>query len=135
MQFLALPLIAFYLSFVATITIVSRQPTLNAQYNYLLFWSYRAILGGEIYLIAQVFWNVVLFIPIGILLSLTLGTKNKWVIKVGIGFLLSLSIEIIQLFSHRGLFEFDDIIHNTLGTVIGIGIYLFFMKLHYLYQH
>jgi len=26
------------------------------------------------------------------------------------------------------MFEFDDIIHNTLGTVIGIGIFLFIDK-------
>ena len=33
---------------------------------------------------------------------------------------MSCSIEIIQLVLHRGLFEFDDIIHNTLGVFIGI---------------
>lgn len=29
-------------------------------------------------------------------------------------------IELTQLIIHRGLFEFDDIIHNTAGTIIGV---------------
>ena len=33
--------------------------------------------------------------------------------------LISAGIEIVQLITHRGLFEFDDIIHNTIGAVIG----------------
>jgi glycopeptide antibiotics resistance protein len=36
-----------------------------------------------------------------------------------IGFLISLTIEILQLVTKRGLFEFDDIFHNTLGVAIG----------------
>ena len=34
-------------------------------------------------------------------------------------------IEVVQLILHRGLFEFDDIVHNTFGTVIGIGVFIF----------
>ena len=37
---------------------------------------------------------------------------------------LSAIIELLQLISQRGLFEFDDIINNTLGTVIGVTVYL-----------
>ena len=29
-------------------------------------------------------------------------------------------IELAQLISCRGLFEFDDVIHNALGTAIGV---------------
>ena len=36
-----------------------------------------------------------------------------------IGFLLSASIEIIQLVFKIGLFEFDDMIGNTIGCLIG----------------
>jgi len=49
-------------------------------------------------------------------------------IHIACGLLLSSSIEFIQLISHRGLFEFDDIIHNTLGTIIGIGMFLFISR-------
>ena len=127
-SFISLSILAFYLCFVVTITIVSRNQSLNAQFNYILFWSYKAIASGNISLIAQVFWNVVLFIPMGILLMLILTHKNKWIITISIGIIISMTIELIQLISHRGLFEFDDIIHNSLGTIIGVGIYLFFSK-------
>ncbi len=60
---------------------------------------------------------------------LLLNCKNKWVISIIIGSLLSTVIEVIQLFFHRGLFEFDDIFHNTLGTVIGIGVFVLITRL------
>ena len=45
---------------------------------------------------------------------------ERWGLKVVlIGFLLSASIEIAQLVFRIGLFEFDDMIGNTLGCLIG----------------
>ncbi len=120
---LSLPILAFYLSFVATITIISRQATINPQYKLMLFWSYQAIASGEVDLTSQVLWNIVLFIPIGILLMLVLTCKYKWIIALVCGVILSSIIEIIQLITHRGLFEFDDIVHNTLGAVVGVFAY------------
>ena len=45
-----------------------------------------------------------------------------WSWKKGllIGICISFSIELLQLILCRGLFEFDDIIHNSLGFFIGI---------------
>ena len=54
---------------------------------------------------------------------LVMTCKYKWMVSVVFGLLLSAAIEIIQFISHRGLFEFDDIVHNTLGVVIGIALY------------
>ena len=124
-SFISVPLLAFYLSFIATITIVARIPSHNAQYRLILFWSYKAIAAGQSDLIAEVFWNVVLFIPIGILLMLLVTHRFRFVLSFGCGLFLSACIEVIQLVFHRGLFEFDDMVHNTLGTLIGIGIFLF----------
>ena len=128
-SFVFLPVLAFYLSFVAKITVFSRIPWYEPRYILVPFWSYRAIAEGVEGIIPEVFWNVVLFIPIGILFMLFLTCKRKWVITVIIGFLLTTAIELIQLIFHRGYFEFDDIFHNTLGTVIGIGIYIIVIKL------
>ena len=33
---------------------------------------------------------------------------------------ISVLIELAQLISYRGLFEFDDVIHNALGTALGV---------------
>ena len=36
---------------------------------------------------------------------------------VGMG--ISLSIEVMQYFFHRGFAETDDVMHNTLGCIVG----------------
>ena len=131
-QCVSLPVMAIYLSFVITITIISREPSIEAQSNVLLLWSYKAILNGQINLIAQVFWNIVMFIPIGTILMMILTCRQKWLISLVIGLLLSTSIEIIQLISHRGLFEFDDILHNTFGTFIGVVAFALVRKIRIL---
>ena len=52
-------------------------------------------------------------------------TKNGYAFAITVltGILTSLSIEISQLCFRRGLFEWDDIIGNTVGTIIGYSIY------------
>ncbi|GGH84251.1 glycopeptide antibiotics resistance protein [Pullulanibacillus pueri] len=69
--------------------------------------------------------NVMLFIPFGFTLSMRLPNQNKWRI-VGIGCLLSMMIEITQLFMPNRCTDIDDVILNTLGTFLG---YLFYFKL------
>lgn len=65
----------------------------------------------------QILTNVIMFVPIGVLAGLILRWKGLWV-ATG----LSLGIEILQLVTSKGLCEFDDVIHNMIGAVIGIGI-------------
>ena len=36
---------------------------------------------------------------------------------------MTLGIEVIQLASGKGIFEWDDILNNTVGTMIGYGIF------------
>lgn len=35
---------------------------------------------------------------------------------------LSLLVEVLQLITSRGLLEFDDVLHNMIGAVVGVGI-------------
>lgn len=65
--------------------------------------------------------NIALGVPLGFLLSFIMNSRSWW--KVGlVGFLFSSVIELNQLIFKRGLCEFDDVFHNTLGCVIGYGI-------------
>lgn len=60
-----------------------------------------------------------MFIP----LSLLCGRQWKWRgIVAGIN--ISIVIGLVQPISLTGLFEFDDILHNTLGTFIGASVYI-----------
>lgn len=70
--------------------------------------------------------NILLFMPVGLLVPLMTGWKKR---TITAGAILSLLIEIIQLASHKGVFDPDDIILNCLGTVIGYGIYRAAVKL------
>jgi len=112
-----LPILVFYLLFALAVTLTERIPTGKAKYNLELFWSYRAIASGSTGLIGEIFWNVVLFVPIGLIVSALLR-RRRW-LSVAIGILFSAGIEITQLLIHLGFFEWDDMVHNGLGALIG----------------
>lgn len=110
---------------VYSLTVFVRHPSSSHRYKRELFWSYREILKGSTGLIGENFWNVIMFIPIGILLMLLLKRARA---VLAAGLLLSMSIELVQLLAKRGLFEFDDIFHNVLGTILAIGIVRIFER-------
>ena len=124
---LAISILTFYLAFVFTLTIYARNVTPEANLQLVLFWSYKHIANGDRGMFFEVFWNVVLFMPYGFLASIASKSKAKWLVLLS-GSLLSVAIELTQLFTHRGFFEFDDMVHNTLGTIIGIALYFLAAK-------
>lgn len=67
----------------------------------------------------NVFLNIAMFVPLGILLPLLHKWFRKWYIMLPTGFLTSLAIEAVQYFSYRGLFDVDDLFTNTLGAMTG----------------
>ena len=85
-----------------------------------LFWSYYEWFTGDSKIGIQILGNILLFFPFGYLASACLR-KNKYILLLGL--VLSITIEISQYITMRGLFEFDDIIHNSLGTVLGVVAY------------
>ncbi len=68
---------------------------------------------------ANVLLNVAMFVPLGVLLPLLAKCFRKWYWTIPIGFLASLSIELIQLAIGIGICDVDDLFTNTLGSVIG----------------
>ena len=114
-----LPVFVTCVGFILAITIFERIPGRKTLSELKPFWSYKAILEGSRFLIAENFWNVVLFIPFSFLLGLLFPKRKHWMWVLA-GFLLSVVIELVQLVFRRGLFEFDDIFHNTLGALLGI---------------
>lgn len=65
--------------------------------------------------------NALLFVPLGFLLPILWRRYRSWKRIALIGFLISLSIEILQLFSFR-FTDVDDLILNTFGAFIGYGV-------------
>ena len=66
--------------------------------------------------------NIILFIPLGIFLPLLYKKYDKIGKIVLIGFLISASIEIVQMFG-CGATDINDLITNTVGACLGFCIY------------
>lgn len=87
------------------------------------FWNY-----SRQDLVAENNMNVIVFIPIGMILGSLLRVKGSWLPKgswlmvaiIGCG--ISVTIEAIQFFLMRGFSEVDDVMHNTVGCLLGYGI-------------
>ena len=72
--------------------------------------------------------NAVMFAPFGFLLPVLWRGCRKWSVTTLAGFLLSLTIEILQMFCFRAT-DVDDLLMNTLGALLGYFLaWLFFHK-------
>lgn len=88
------------------------DPVLTPLYSY-----YRAISGGSQELYRANFMNMVLFYPAGFLGCSLL--PKRWIPVVCTFALMSIGIEYVQYRFSMGLAEMDDVIHNTLGAILG----------------
>lgn len=66
--------------------------------------------------------NILLFIPLGFLLPLLGNSRRAFLHTLAGGFCCSLLIELSQLLNNRST-DVDDLIMNTLGTVLGYAAY------------
>lgn len=71
--------------------------------------------------------NVIMFLPFGLLLPCGCRKNSYWKIILS-GLIFSLGIETIQLFFVGRLADINDILANTLGTVIGCGLHRIIVK-------
>lgn len=114
-------LLIMYLLTVLWFTVFNRAVQFSTAQIELL-WSYKAWFAGDMNLGQEVLANVAMFIPFGFLLSDILPShlrkKSSAVMLAAI--LFSLTIETLQLFLMRGLFEWDDVVSNTIGACVGI---------------
>lgn len=137
--------IAFVLDYIVLLfamLVLSRKP--SGEYKYILipFRSYLNMISnsntGKEWRFLALF-NVMLFIPFGFLLTFERYTKNrnkkyiyqkKTYFEILIyGFTLSLVLELLQLILQSGVFEVDDLIHNSCGTIIGAYAFSAFIKI------
>lgn len=108
-----------YVIIILSITLLFRTSFEGHHFQPQLFWSY------EVWEIQkkQIIANILLFIPFGVIT----GSLWKWKGIIA-GTVVSSAVELLQFISSRGLFEFDDIIHNTLGTLIGVSLIIIIEK-------
>ena len=76
---------------------------------------------------SEIIWNALAFIPFGVLLCV-LTQRKSFVKMITPIFLTSLFYETIQYVFAIGGSDITDIIANTLGGIIGIGIFFILLK-------
>ena len=76
---------------------------------------------------SEIINNIIVFIPVGIYVCML---KKDWSIlkKISVGFFISLGIEVLQFVLAIGATDITDLIGNTLGGIIGIGVFYLFSK-------
>ncbi len=125
-----IPQIALYAMFtgyifvVFGVTLLNRYPyeteffRLTPFYSYLEAWhQYKDADWRNLIL------NIFMLVPFGLLLPYLHQTFRRFLPTALAGFLFTVCIEAAQLVLKRGIFETDDLINNTLGTVIGYGFF------------
>ena len=73
------------------------------------------------------FGNILWFVPWGFMIPIM--KKSDLGFAITTGFLFSFTIELLQYFFKKGLFEIDDLILNTAGVLLGYLLYLLVMNL------
>lgn len=117
---ISLGLLIGYAFLILAETVLIRKPFVGEHINLELLWSWRVWNVQK----GQIIANVIMFIPVGVLAGRIWRWKGLWV-AAG----LSVFIEVLQLITARGLCEFDDVFHNMVGAVIGVGIVMICCKL------
>lgn len=113
-------LLSIYLVIILGGTILNREIDKEFDIKLIPFWSYYEVFAKhKKELVLQMVGNILVFIPLGILLPQGWDRIRNihWVMLSAV--CVSLSLELGQLIFRLGLFEFDDVFHNTLGTVFG----------------
>ena len=110
-----------YLIWIVSLVLLFRSTMPERGHFLTPFWSYRAI-PEDVLMLPLVILNVLVFIPVGVLLGCAFD-KMKWWKALLFGAAFSLLIEVLQYVTKRGYAEFDDVFHNTLGCLIGFGLY------------
>lgn len=115
--------------FCLTLSVILSVAGIPAVYSMRLHADVSLIPFADITDAAQPLKSFLLFLPIGALLPLLYRDRQKLSSCVRYGFLFSLAIELLQLFSVHAT-DITDLLMNTLGTAAGYGIFALFRKLY-----
>lgn len=118
-QLIARELLLIFMFIVLGSTVFTRVPDKIQEYELIPFWSWNEVVKGDIELLEENLLNFLLLFPFGFLLPFVFYRKIRWYKALLMGLAFSFFIETSQLVLRRGFFEWDDMIHNSLGAMIG----------------
>lgn len=125
-----LVLFVLYLAAVSYITIFNREEG-HSQAILLRFDQLQeAIRKSSFEPLRHAFLNALLFVPLGFLFPmLNRDSLARLLYVAPMGLMLSTSIEAVQMFLRIGQCDLEDIISNTLGSVLGLILYKVYIYL------
>ena len=131
---LCIVVFAVYITFLLSMALLERTQSCKRYLDLTPFGSYYKILTCYACLdvCKQIIDNILVFIPFGMLLPRVAGLKSSkrtFAVTAAAGCALSLLIEASQYVFGLGYSEIDDVINNTFGCIIGIGVFAFSEKL------
>jgi len=97
----------------------SREPGSRKGVSLILFETW----GRSFHMHALFIENIIMFIPFGVLVPMLFKRFRCGWQCVLLGFLCSCGIEIAQHITQRGYMQLDDVVTNTLGTLVGWSIW------------
>lgn len=101
-------------------TVIFRDIKESSLYKPISFDNYKTTFeGGGMHVEPEIFFNVLFFVPIGILFYGASKCFRWWHVMV-IGCGISMSIETLQYIFKRGTLEVADVVLNTLGCTMGV---------------
>lgn len=111
------------------------NPYSDYHYNLILFQEIRRFIVyrdnvGTISFFVNVLGNIFAFSPFGMLLPILVTSMRHWWKMLALSFLVTMCIECTQLVTKLGVFDVDDLFMNTLGGMIGYGLYCILWKLY-----
>lgn len=119
-QAAALWLCILFLGIIFGATVFTRTPMESRIVKPIPFWSWvESIVAKDIFLLEQIVLNCLMLAPFGFLLPWIFDRKVKMKYAFLAGFLAAVVIELSQLISKLGWFEWDDMIHNGVSCMLG----------------
>lgn len=116
-------------AFIFVMTLFGRAVGETYRYALMPFESYLMVVAeGNMEMLLQILMNVAMYIPLGFLMPCCFELFRRYRNIILATVMSSAGIELVQGVFKIGLFEVDDIINNTFGAAIGVGIYVLFHK-------
>ena len=106
---------AAYGTFLLAVTVLGRAPGSVSDWGKLLL-TYERAFSGDAAAMLDIFYNIVLFIPVGMIISRYKNLKCDFIVLTAI----PVTVELIQLITARGVFELTDVINNFAGGAAGL---------------
>lgn len=118
-QGLSMLILIIFMSIVFGSTVFTRTSTIS-RYKLIPFWSwYEVFVNHSRSLLIEIILNMILLLPVGFLLPAIFDRRVRPSVGFLVGVIISAVIEASQLIFRRGLFEWDDMIHNGFGCMVG----------------